>query len=112
MTINEDFLAKHTTGNCMGRDGSVAMTVAEAKAFLAQPDHIILTPVVSSNIQAVGYDLASTTLAVQFSNGTVYRYIGVPKDIGETFKDAPSVGKALATCIRGKYLYFRADVNG
>jgi hypothetical protein len=33
----------------------------------------------SSNIAAIGYESASATLEVEFMNGTLYEYYGVPK---------------------------------
>jgi len=36
-------------------------------------------PVQSSNLAAVGYDLDTATLVVQFLNGTAYQYSGVPE---------------------------------
>jgi len=37
----------------------------------------------SSNIQSVGYDPETMTLAVIFVNGTEYQYYGVPPDVFE-----------------------------
>jgi len=36
------------------------------------------TPVSSSNISAIGYDSDSEMLEVEFTNGAVYSYSGVP----------------------------------
>lgn len=37
-----------------------------------------LTPVSSTNLHAVGYDPMTSQLWIQFKNGTVYQYDGVP----------------------------------
>lgn len=47
----------------------------------------------SSTISAVGYDDALNTLAVRFHNGTEYHYFGVPQDVFEAMRSAPSVGR-------------------
>jgi len=39
------------------------------------------TPVRSSNIRAVGYDLASRTLEVEFQSRGVYQYSSVPENV-------------------------------
>jgi len=36
------------------------------------------TPVTSSNLKAVGYDSASSTLEVEFAHGGIYQYLNVP----------------------------------
>lgn len=36
-------------------------------------------PVRSSAIRSIGYDTGSSTLEVEFVNGRVYRYLGVPE---------------------------------
>lgn len=38
-----------------------------------------MTPVNSSNIEAVGYDPDSATLTMQFKKGSVYEYYDVPQ---------------------------------
>lgn len=49
----------------------------------------------STNIQSVGYDPESMTLAVNFASGTEYHYYGVPADVVEQFRQAPSPGRFL-----------------
>ncbi|MGX5681179.1 KTSC domain-containing protein [Schumannella luteola] len=44
----------------------------------------------SSVIRAVAYDDASRELRVRFSNGSVYRYLGVPADVAAALVDPPS----------------------
>jgi hypothetical protein len=52
-----------------------------------------MTPVVSSNVAAVGY--ADTTLTVRFNSGAVYEYLGVPSEVHEKLMAADSVGQYL-----------------
>ena len=47
----------------------------------------------SSSISAIGYEEASNTLAVRFHNGTEYHYFGVPQEVFESMRQAPSVGR-------------------
>lgn len=60
-------------------------------------------PVTSSNIKSVGHDPDTNTLAVEFSDGSVYHYHDVEKDIHEGLVAAKSVGGYLHSTIKGKY---------
>lgn len=85
---------------------------------------IALTPVLkSSNIDAMAYDAANHVLAVAFKPaGVVWHYREVPETVGEMMMgvleranevtesgmaiyedDTPSVGRALAEMVKGKY---------
>lgn len=64
-----------------------------------------MIPVNSSNVAAVGYDVESSTLQVEFNNGTAYQYFDVPEDLFEGLRDAVSVGGYLAAHIKGAYRY-------
>ncbi len=66
------------------------------------------TPVNSSNVESVGYDVDSQTLEVAFKNGAVYQYFDVPQNTFEELRDADSVGGYLAARIKGTYRYSRA----
>jgi hypothetical protein len=61
----------------------------------------------SSNIASVGYDEATQTLEVEFTNGSVYQYYNVGAVIYEQFMLAPSKGQFLNTNIRNVYPYSR-----
>lgn len=63
------------------------------------------TAVSSSNISAIGYDLDSEMLEVEFTNGVVYSYSGVPLGEYEGFMNADSKGKYLHANIKGRYPY-------
>jgi hypothetical protein len=68
---------------------------------------IPLTPVQSSQIHAIGYDAASSTLRVQFKSaagaGSVYDYPGVPAETHANFLKAESVGKFFGANVKGKF---------
>lgn len=64
---------------------------------------IALTAVTSSNIKAWGYDIESSTLAVEFNSGDVWHYAAVPFAVAEAFHDAESKGKFYQMKVRGKF---------
>lgn len=66
-----------------------------------------MKPVKSSQIEAVGYDAATRTLAIQFKGGAVYHYDDVPKDIHDGFEKAESVGKYFGEKIRRSHFKYR-----
>jgi hypothetical protein len=64
-----------------------------------------MQPVASSNVSAVGYDEDSSTLQVEFKNGTTYQYFDVPQLVYGGLRDASSVGAYLAANIKGVFRY-------
>jgi hypothetical protein len=64
-----------------------------------------LMPVSSSNLAAVGYDRYAAVLVVQFLNGAVYEYYGVPTAAYAGLLQASSKGHFLATQIKGRFEY-------
>jgi len=65
------------------------------------------TPVISSNLKSVGYDMNTKTLEIEFKNGSVYQYYEVPLDVYEGLMKAPSHGKFFHAHIRNVYRYKR-----
>lgn len=63
------------------------------------------TPVESSNIQSVGYDIDTKVLEVKFKRGGVYRYLQVPEIVYLGLMDATSHGKYLEAHVKGTYHY-------
>ncbi len=61
----------------------------------------------SSNVVSAGYDDATSTLEIEFKNGGVYQYFGVPSAIYEDFKHANSHGGFFREQIRGVFRYAR-----
>ena len=59
----------------------------------------------SSNIASIGYDDTTSTLEIEFLNGSVYYYYDVPHREYQSLMQAESHGKYLATNIKGKYRY-------
>lgn len=69
---------------------------------------IEMIPVVSSNLEAVGYDEESRELSVRFHGGALYRYQDVPEDVYRGLLEAGSPGRFLNSDIKGKYDYEKA----
>ena len=63
--------------------------------------------VASTNLQSVGYDEGTQTLEVQFVNGRVYQYCGVPEDMHTQLMQAPSKGQFFNAYIRNSYPFSR-----
>lgn len=63
--------------------------------------------VASSNIASVGYDSATETLEIEFTNGSIYQYYNVPQALYEQFAAAPSKGQFLNMYIRNAYPFSR-----
>ncbi len=64
-------------------------------------------PVSSSNISAIGYDNDSLTLAIEFKNGSVYHYSGVPQEEHAGIMNAESKGKYLNSNIKNRYPFVK-----
>lgn len=65
------------------------------------------TAVTSSNVASIGYDEDSSTLEIEFNNGTIYQYFDVPNNIFEGLRNSSSIGGYLAANIKGVYRYSR-----
>lgn len=61
-----------------------------------------MTPVTSSFIMAVGHDPSTSTMHVQFSNGTIEAHQDVSLDDHADFVDAPSLGKHYHAHFKGQ----------
>jgi hypothetical protein len=60
-------------------------------------------PVLSSHLQAVGYDLATRTLEIEFTDMSIYRYAGVPASVVNSLRAAASLGAYFHAHIRDRY---------
>jgi KTSC domain len=58
------------------------------------------TPVSSSNLKAIGYDPETRTLEVEFLNGGLYSYSGVPAAIHASLMSASSHGSYFDTHVK------------
>lgn len=65
------------------------------------------TPVSSSNISSIGYDVDSQILEIEFHGGSVYSYSGVPLGEYEGIMNADSKGKYFHANIRNRYSFMK-----
>jgi len=62
----------------------------------------------SSAMRSVGYDADRQILEIEFPNGDVYQYYGIPPDVFDGLIQAESHGRFFHECIRGQnYRYER-----
>jgi hypothetical protein len=61
----------------------------QSQSTVAQNDQVgtngQLISIQSDNVQAAGYDAASSVMTVQFDNGALYEYYSVPADLWTSF---------------------------
>ncbi|MCK5156808.1 MAG: KTSC domain-containing protein [Spirochaetales bacterium] len=71
--------------------------------------NVKMISVSSSNIAAVGYDVESEIVHVQFVNGSEYIYKGVPQHEFDGLLNAPSIGSYLHRNYKNVYSYERTS---
>jgi len=59
--------------------------------------------VYSSHIAAVGYDEAAKRLDVEYQTGKRAAYMNVPPEVANNVLNAPSVGSALHSLVKGRF---------
>lgn len=69
--------------------------------FKGAPDSMNL--VQSTNVGKVGYEPDSRTMTVEYRNGMVYSYHGVPQEIYNSAKDSESIGSYISRNVKGRY---------
>lgn len=57
----------------------------------------------SSNLSSVGYDPHQMVLEIQFKDGSVYQYFGVPQSIYVSLINASSHGKYFHANVQNNY---------
>ena len=63
--------------------------------------------VASTNLMSVGYDEETETLEVEFLNGRIYQYYGVPNNLHDQLMQAPSKGQFFHNHVRNSYPFSR-----
>ena len=66
-----------------------------------------MKPLISSNLQAAGYDSETRQLDIQFNNGNVYSYDDVEQSVGEGIFSAASPGQYFRNFIKGRYRFVK-----
>jgi hypothetical protein len=64
---------------------------------------ILMEPVQSSNLSAVGYDEAARILALEFRSGALFHFKNVPLGLWERMRDAPSPGSFFYHHVKGQF---------
>jgi len=59
----------------------------------------------SSNIKSIGYNGTNKCLEIEFNNGGIYEYCGVPNEIYVSLMSAPSHGKYFNQYIKNLYSF-------
>jgi len=73
-------------GGCTSSDDSDSHTLSSKDQTVATiGTNGQLIAIQSDNVQAAGYDANSMVLTVQFDNGALYEYYGVPADLWTSF---------------------------
>jgi hypothetical protein len=67
--------------------------------------------VTSSNIKAVGHDPTRNVLEVEFSNGAVWQYDGVPRELADQLVKSDSVGRFFAQNVRNQFPAKRVETE-
>lgn len=68
------------------------------------PSEIVMQPLKSNQLKAAGYDLATSTLKVEFVSGGIYFYSAVPRDVFSGLMTAASAGSYFTTYVRNKFV--------
>lgn len=68
------------------------------------PEMIVVS---SSNVSAVGYEVDYQITYIEFMNGTLYTYKGVPESEFLALLTAPSIGSYLHRNFKNNYPYER-----
>ena len=64
-------------------------------------------PVSSSNLASIGYDASSQVLEIEFLNGGLYHYFGVPQGLYDQLMAAGSHGSFFSQHIRNAFQFER-----
>lgn len=65
------------------------------------------TAIQSSTIKAVGHDPRTLMLEIEFRDGNVYQYFGVPQKVHAELLKATSAGRFFNTAIKEQYGYVK-----
>ena len=59
----------------------------------------------SGHVSRIRYEPDTQEVFVEFSDGSTYRYSGVPQNVYEELKDHPSKGRYINIVLRRRYQY-------
>lgn len=67
------------------------------------------TPIESTELRSVGYDETNYRMVIEFQDGRVFEYLGVPRDEYRGLMEADSPGQYFRRNVRGVYPHSRSD---
>ena len=70
---------------------------------------LVWTDVTSSQLSKIGYDEETQEAQVRFSNGSLYSYKSVPKEVVDGIVDAKSVGRAFNNSLKYGFEYTKLE---
>jgi hypothetical protein len=62
-------------------------------------------PMVSTNVDSIGYDYEDGVLYIKFVNQALYYYEGVPPQVYDEALVVSSIGRFVHTDLKGQYSY-------
>lgn len=65
------------------------------------------TPVISTDLESVGYEPVNSTLELKFHSGGIYQYSGVSDSVYRGLMSASSHGKYFHAYIKNVYPYHK-----
>lgn len=67
------------------------------------------SPIRSTRLRSVGYDEDSYRMEIEFQDGDVFQYLGVPRDEYRGLMEASSPGKYFERYVEGVYPPIREE---
>lgn len=68
---------------------------------------VITTLVESTTLWKISYEADRAVMLIEFRDRSCYRYEGVPTEVHDQLRNAPSKGAYFNQAIRGRYAYQR-----
>lgn len=95
--------AKESPYQVVQLGGAKTPAVAGKDPFSGPRAPVQMEPATSTTIDSHGYHGDSQTMTVQFKNGKVYEYRGVPQQIYNQYQQSESQGSFFSNNIKGRY---------
>ena len=104
-------MGRRSRNHCRGTAAAIPIIIASeysaANPFAPLVRYPGMVRVSSSAMNRVEYDPARRRLAIRFSHGGWYTYLGVPARVAEGLLAAPSLGRYFHARIRDRFPFLR-----